>query len=69
MQARFRQCDDLNHLIFGSFFFLIFVLSLQQIRNEKVTVKAKSKVGSLDNSSYTPGGGNVKVGVATGIVY
>lgn len=32
-----------------------------KIESHKVNVKAKAKVGSLDNVGHEPGGGNVKV--------
>ena len=43
-------------------FFLFSSLHLnQQILDEKVNVKAKSKIGSLDNVKHRPGGGDKKV--------
>lgn len=34
---------------------------LEQIENQKLEFKASSKVGSLDNVKYKPGGGDIKI--------
>lgn len=34
---------------------------LEQIENQKLEFKASSKVGSMDNVKYKPGGGDIKI--------
>jgi len=42
---------------------------LKQIESRKLTWKAESKIGSLENATYQPKGGNVKVNISVSFLF
>lgn len=44
-----------------SLIFIIFIVIYFQILSTKLTWNAKSKIGSLDNATHKPGGGDKKI--------
>lgn len=54
-----RACKESKALLYSSV--VIDDDWIRQIENQKLDIKAQSKVGSLDNVKHRPGGGDVKI--------